>query len=173
MEATLIQFKHKKPEAVKALLMMLVLIGLFFGITSSSIIGFVLSTVGIFFLVIDNAMIVDLDNKRYRQAILFRDKATGRWKSLPEVSYVSVFVTTMVSTSHSITYRSIVMKEKVVMVNLIYDKHKRLNIYQSKDREEAIEKAALVARKLDVRIFDATTRDGKWVEFQHIKIDHP
>jgi len=37
-------------------------------------------------------------------------------------------------------------------------------IYQSLDPDEALKKAKIIAEKLELRIFDATTKVGKWLD---------
>ena len=87
----------------------------------------------------------------------------GSWQPFPSVSYISVFKTTMVNKSTSLSGMSMVQKEKVVMINLIHHKNRRLNIYQTIDVEEAIEKAKVIALTMDLPIYDATSKNGKWL----------
>ena len=156
-------FKYKQTDGSKVLLKVVLFSGLFFAFTSASKLALLLCVIAFFFIITDKALIVDITNKRYKRARLFRNKVMGSWKPFPSVSYISVFKTTMVNKSTSLSGISMVQKEKVVMINLIHHKNRRLNIYQTIDVEEAIEKAKVIALTMDLPIYDATSKNGKWL----------
>lgn len=74
-----------------------------------------------------------------------------------------MFRTVLVS---SVTGRSgarVSNRDKVILINLIHGKNRRLKVYQTHELNDAMEKAELIANKLQLKIYDATTSDGKWL----------
>ena len=163
IQNTDIVYKVRKPGNVIALLVVMFLSGLYFAYLFASSVSILLCILAIFFYVTDNGTILDLEHKQITSARMFRGKANAKWEDLPPITYVSVFKTTMVSTTHSITYRELEMKEKVYTVNLIHDKRKRMQVFQTNDKNEGLELAKHIAEKLEVPVYDATERQGNWV----------
>jgi hypothetical protein len=52
----------------------------------------------------------------------------------------------------------------VVQVNLITERNQKIKILEVESKEPAFLLAKAVARKLDVNVWDATEREGNWVE---------
>lgn len=163
MEESLLIYRYKKTDPIKALHAVMVVVGLAFLLYTGSAFCLIPAVLGIYFMVSDNALIVDLEHQRYKRNRLVGRWSLGRWTALPHGSYLSVFTTMLVCTSHSITYRRIDVKERVVRVNLIYDKNRRLMLFQSYSADEAMSAAIRISRVLHLRIFDATGKVGKWV----------
>lgn len=163
IQNTDIVYKIRKPGNIIALLAVMFLSGLYFAYLFASPVSIVLSILAVFFYITDNGTILDLEHKQFTSARIFRGKAKAKWEDLPSITYVSVFKTTMVSTTHSITYRELEMKEKVYTINLIHDKRKRMQVYQTNDKNEGLNLAMHIAEKLEVPVFNATERQGNWV----------
>lgn len=70
----------------------------------------------------------------------------------------------MTYTPISLSGKSLKLRENVFAVNLVYEKNKRMHVFEAQSPEEAIEKARFIADKLNVKIFDASKRSGKWVD---------
>lgn len=108
---------------------------------------------------------IDFENKKYRLALFFGPNAFGKWKELPDIKYISVFKTTYVRTVRGIAgVGSVSSSEKTIVVNLIHGKNKRLKVYATDDVNDGFEKANYIAKKLDLKIYDATERVGKWIQ---------
>ena len=164
MEEPYIIFRYQKTHPIKALHFMLVVMGIGFFISSQSPFCFISTALGLTLMTSDNALILDLEHLRYKRNRIWGKMSLGKWTDLPQGSYLSVFATTLVCTSHSITYRRIDYKERVVKVNLIYDKNHRLMVFQSYNADEAMAVAMKISQRLHLRIFDATGRVGEWLD---------
>lgn len=164
LEEPLLIYRYKKTDPIKALHAVMVVIGLAFLLYTGLAICLIPTVLGVYLMVSDNALIVDLEHQRYKRNRLIGRWALGRWTALPHGCYLSVFTTTLVCTSHSITYRRIDVKERVVRVNLIHDKNRRLMLFQSNNADEAMSAAIRISHVLHLRIFDATGKVGVWVD---------
>jgi hypothetical protein len=107
---------------------------------------------------------INFKNRKYRNTQFIGPVAFGTWNDLPEISYISVFRTVIASSVRGLSNTKISSKEKVVIINLIYGKNKRLRVYKTEDIEDAFKKAQLLSRELDLRIYDATSHVGVWFE---------
>ena len=164
MEDHIIIFRYHKTDPIKALHFVLVVAGIGFFISIHSPFCLIATALGLSLMTSDNALILDLEHLRYKRNRIWGKRSLGKWTDLPQGSYLSVFATTLVCTSHSITYRRIDYKERVVKVNLIYDKNHRLMVFQSYSAEEAMAVAQKISQRLHLRIFDATGRVGEWLD---------
>lgn len=107
---------------------------------------------------------VDLENKNFRNVVIFGNHAFGSWQPLPKINYVSVFKAIIASSIMGRSGATVTTREKAILVNLIHDKNKRLLVYKTENVEEAFVRAKIFAEKLDVKIYDATTRKGHWLD---------
>lgn len=106
---------------------------------------------------------IDLLEKKYRSTYGFIGVRFGKWKQLPEIEYVSVFKTAektrvWVSTASTLT------KDVVYVVNLFYNRNKRLEAYRTFDKMDAFDKALHFADALYLNILDATIHGSEWVD---------
>jgi len=107
---------------------------------------------------------IDFENKKYRLGIFLGQNAFGKWKELPEIKYISVFKTTYTRTVRGISgIGSVSSKEKTIVINLIHGKNRRLKVYMTDEVSDAFEKANYIAEKLELKIYDATEKEGKWL----------
>ena len=51
----------------------------------------------------------------------------------------------------------------LIEVNLVKSKKNLVNVFLTKDKDEAFEIALELAKKLSLKIYDATSRDRKWI----------
>jgi len=146
------------------LLTVVIFSSFYFTLIRFSIFSVLLCLVALFLLILENGIIIDVENKRFKKAVLYKNFSRGKWQDFPDVRYISVFKTTLVNTSHSISYQTIERKHKVILVNIIYDKNKRLNVYQTLDDVEAMDIAKRIANKLNVKIFNAISYKKNWID---------
>lgn len=107
---------------------------------------------------------LDLRNGTYRFIIAFGPVRIGSWDKLPALKTISVFSTNKVSTLTSRANNESEFKNRVVQVNLITERNQKIKILEVESKEPAFLLAKAVARKLDVNVWDATEREGNWVE---------
>lgn len=161
MESKCYIFKTKKSEASRAFLTVLFLLGVFHSFTHL-LFGIAISLVALFFAVSRDGVILDFKNKRYKSARIIGNVGFSRWQKFPDFKYISIFNSMMVSTTCSIGGIYISLKKKVLKINLIYDRNKRLNVYQDLDGLSVYDQAQKLAKELNLRIYDATTRS--WID---------
>lgn len=104
----------------------------------------------------------DLTNMEYKNENVVGPVKTGKWVTLPEIEYISVFRSKdgdddgMTDTSGH-NYE----------VKMWHHTSKHFTIYSSAEPEPALEMARYIATKLQVDLLDATVpNDSKWVELE-------
>jgi hypothetical protein len=123
--------------------------------------GLVPLIIGIYLLIQDGVEL-DYENKTYRRIKSFFGLTVGKWQPLPEIEYVSVFKTTETTTVWAAS-ASANVSSSVVKVNLFYNTNQKIEIYDCKNVEDAFSKAKEIASVLKIDVLDATSRDTKWL----------
>ena len=152
-------FKRKLP-AWKLILGTLALI---VGVISlfSSFKGFILIGMGIFLILIEGSEF-DFKNQKYREIKSVLGISFGKWKSIPNIEYISVFRTNETTTLRSRTAEANVSNE-IIKLNLFYNTNQKIEAYNTYDIDDAFKKAKEIASLLNVDILDATERESKWL----------
>lgn len=114
------------------------------------------------YLLIENGIAINFDNKTYRSFRSIFGITIGPWKPLPNIEYISVFKTTEVTTVWA-SSASTNVSRAVIKVNLFYDTNKKIEAYITKDTNTAFDRAKSIASKLNIDILDATTTESKWL----------
>jgi len=156
-------FTTKLSSSFKAFLYVGALLGLYFSIYNL-VLGLTICLICIFFLITKQGILVDLVNKKYKRARLFKNSSVLPWKNLPNITYISIFKASMVSRAYSMGGVCVELQKKVILINLIYNKKQKINIYQTLDSEDALYKAKIIAAKIHVPIYDATLNSGTWIK---------
>lgn len=128
----------------------------------------VLGLGSIIFLGYRQGIEIDFKQRKYRDVYYFGNIGFGNWKFLPEIKYVSVFRTIITSGVTGRSGASITTKERVILVNLIHGKNQIINVFKTEDVDEAFKKAEIISTHLNVKIYDATERKGKWFNEQTV-----
>jgi len=162
VESHCIVYKYKKLDSIKGLMIACSIIGMYY-VLYYSVFASVFFLISLYSFFTSYGIILDVENKRYKKVLFFMDKAKGSWHDLPEIKYVSIFNTTVVSTSHSISYNCIELKKKVLIINLVYNKNSLLHVFETTNYDEALNKARYIANTLKLPIYDASMRTGKWL----------
>lgn len=123
--------------------------------------GLVPLFIGIY-LLIQEGMELDYKNNKYRRVKSFLGLTVGKWQPLPKIDYVSVFKTTETTTVWAAS-ASANVSNAVVKVNLFYNTNQKIEIYDSRDLEDAFSKAKQIASVLNTDILDATSKVTKWL----------
>ena len=115
-----------------------------------------------FYLLIQDGIELDYKNKTYRRIKSLFGITIGKWQPLPEIEYISVFKTTETTTVWAAS-ASANVSNAVVKVNLFYNTNQKIEIYNSKNEDDAFSKAKQLAAILHVDILDATSGETKWL----------
>jgi len=162
-----IVFIKKKLVKYEILLFILFVSTFYFSFYHFNLLNFILLYIGLYYYFSENGTILDLQNLRYSNARIFFNRANCKWNDLPEISYVSVFKTTMVLRTYSVTNRCVEQKEKIIMINLIHHKNKRLNVYQTYSLEEGEKIAKRIAAHLHVPIYKSIGYKKEWLNVKN------
>lgn len=163
IDTNLVVYRYEKEGKIKVLLTIIFLACLYSLSMHFSVLMLLLIFPAVYFLITNRISIFDPQNRQIKKGRVFKNSANGEWRNMPDVSYVSVFRCTMVSTTHSITYRSVRHSQKVLLINLVHDKNKKICVYQTTDKDECFRIANHIARQLNIPLLDATTRNHQWL----------
>lgn len=114
------------------------------------------------YLLTQNGMELDYKNNTYRRVKSLFGITVGKWQPLPNIEYVSVFKTTETTTVWAAS-ASANVSSSVVKVNLFYNTNQKIEIYDSKNADDAFSKAKEIAKILNIDVLDATSRETKWL----------
>jgi len=163
MENITFIFKQKKSIPYQIASFMVLLYGII--LIQYFIFGGIIIGIGsLIFISVIEGIEIDFNSRKYRNAKFIGKLTIGNWQNLPEINYISVFRTTITRAIVGRSEARVSSSERVIIINLIYDKNKKLRVYKTKDYKDAFKKAELFSQKLNLRIFDATEKIGKWIE---------
>lgn len=157
MDAEFFIYRKPKNAAAKAFLLCLSSFGML-SMFFYPLMGSIMCIVAGLSTIAQSGFILDTDNRRYKSVIFLRKLSFADWRELPPCDYLSVFSTTMVSATSSLSGRYVAIKSKVVKVNLVYDRNKRLTVFQTEDFAQAYAAAEIIAASLGAAIYNADER---------------
>ncbi len=154
-------YKRDKPMSMK---IMGIIVALFsFGcLAYNPIFGVVLVLAAGGLLSYQSGIEVNFDERKYRLITALGTQGFGEWQQLPELKCVSVFKTKLTSKTYGRSNASVTTTESVIQVNLATDQNKRIRLLETEDAEEAFAFAKEVSAKLNLRIWDASEKEGSW-----------
>ncbi|MCD6556092.1 MAG: hypothetical protein J7K64_02750 [Bacteroidales bacterium] len=158
--------KEKKPFTYQISAFTLLFFGFFFILSGFSLIlGVLLSLASVFFIIMVRGTEIDFDKKKYRKVKILGSFVTGTWTDLPEIKYIQLFKGIMAQELSSPGRISSSMKisEHYILIKLIHGNNKRLTIYKTKNFDDALNKAKLISEQLNLRIYNATSRNKTWL----------
>ena len=155
-------YKRDKPMPMK---IMGVLVAVFSigGLAYSPFFGVTMVLCAVALLAYQSGIEVNFKERSYRLITAMGPKGFGSWEPLPEIKCVSVFKTTFVSSTYGgRSNASITAEQSVIQINFATEQNKRILLFETQDLGEAFVFAKDTARKLDLNIWDATEKEGKW-----------
>jgi hypothetical protein len=126
--------------------------------------GIVLGLGSLFFFAYSKGVEINFEQHKFRKAKFLGNIPYGEWEEIPEIKYVSVFKVISSQSIIGIAGGRVTSREKITQINLIYGSNKRINVYKTDDTNDAFEKALFIAQHLNVKLFDATSRNTKWID---------
>lgn len=156
-------YKRDKPRSMK---IMGVIVALFSigGLASTPALGIALAIGAGGILTYQSGIEVNFKERTFRLITAFGSQGFGNWQPLPPIKCVSVFRTQLVSKTYGRSNASVTSKEEVIQVNLATEDKKRIRLLETESIDEAFAFAKEVSQKLDLQIWDATTKQGKWID---------
>lgn len=105
-----------------------------------------------------NNIILDLNNRQFKNEYVVSFIKIGKWQKLPNILYISVF-------KQLLENRNYIFK-----VNVWHQKNKHFTIYESFNYESALEMGFHISNKLEVKLLDATKPNNyKYLSTQEVK----
>jgi len=126
--------------------------------------GIILSVGSLFFIAHVDGIELDFENHKYRNVKIIGNQSFGIWKDFPQIKYISVFKTILKSSVKGLSGATVSNREKVILISFIYGKNQRLKVYKTENVEDAFFKAKYFSEKLNLRIYDATSKKGVWLD---------
>lgn len=106
---------------------------------------------------------VNFQQQEYREYLGVFTLKRGRWKPLPEIQYVTVFVDRSVQEMHVASISS-TQTNNDLRINLIVSKTARIELGVFKDKAIAMETATRLAAQLQCKLLDYTSGKPEWIE---------
>lgn len=107
---------------------------------------------------------VNFAERTYRLITAFGTQGFGKWQPLPPLKCISIFRTTLVSTAYGRSNASFTDRQQVIQVNLATAQNQRIRLLETEDMAQALTFAKDVAQRLELPIWDATAKEGHWME---------
>jgi len=118
---------------------------------------------GLFFSFSHTGIQINFSENKYRECLGVFQLKMGKWHSLPEVQYVTVFVGRIVEEMHMASISS-TQTTSDYKINLIVSKTSRIEIGSYTDKIEAMNTGRYLANQLQCKLLDYTSGDPVWVE---------
>ncbi len=155
-------YKRDKPRPIK-ILGIIVAIFSVGGLVYSLVLGVIMALGAVGLIAYQSGIEVNFEERTYRLINAFGHQGFGSWESLPPLKCVSLFKTQLVSTTYARSSASVTTRDQVIQVNLATEQNARILLFETNNIEEAIVIAKEASHKLNLKIWDATTSDGKWM----------
>jgi hypothetical protein len=154
-------FIYKRDKPVPLIIIGYFLAGFaILGFPESVILSSLLAVASALVLLYHTGIEIDFNNKRYRVFTTLRFFKFGRWMTIPELKYVSVFRVNFLSTNTSRAGRTLTLKNEVLQVNIITKSKMRILLFETLNASKAFELAKEVAAAMSLKIWDASERGG-------------
>ena len=155
-------YTRDKPMSIKIIGVVAALFSVM-GLAYSPFFGIIMGLGGIGVLAYQPGEEVDFANRRYRLITALGPQSFGTWESLPPLKCISVFKTQLVSSAFGRSGASVTSRQSVIQVNLATAGNQRIRLLETEDKEAAFAFAQQLVPKLDLQVWDATEREGRWV----------
>ena len=107
---------------------------------------------------------IDCRGLRIRQGFVIFGKQFGRWKPINSIDYISIYTSLGVNDTVSpMMIPSLTFLEKELKVNLIYNRNKRLQLFEKLSLEESKNLGLDIGKQLKIGVLDSTTKQQVWL----------
>lgn len=86
----------------------------------------------------------------------------GKWESMPNFEYVSVFKTKENQTIRVVSAET-TQTSDVILVNLFYERNKHITLFKTDNKNEAFKVAKHINEAIDIPVLDATEKEKIWL----------
>lgn len=102
-------------------------------------------------------------SNEYRNVKAFGPQFLGSWSPLPPLNYISVFKQKLAGKIYGRSGNAISQEMDIIEVKLVTNQNKTISLFATKNEQEAFDVAKSLSEKLALRIWDATEREGKFI----------
>lgn len=134
------------------------------GLVTTPVFGIVLALGAGGLIAYQSGIEVNFQERSYRLITAFGPQGFGSWEPLPPLKCVSVFKTQLVSSTYGRSNASVTTREEVIQVNLATEQNKRIRLLETQNMDEAFAFAKEASQKLDLKVWDATSKEGQWLD---------
>lgn len=120
--------------------------------------------VALFFAIV--GIQIDFEKKLRREFLGLFGYKIGKWTSLPEIEYVTIFIENYAQRGSVVTIDSMNRFSKV-KVSLIVSKTIKYDGGFFDSKEKALEAGKMIARNLNTKLLDYTTKEPKWISLNN------
>ena len=161
-----ITYLQPLPTTKKILGITLLFFAIYNALFYSILVGFLMIAFAVF-IVLTEGVQINFNNDAYRNINSLFGIHFGKWKSIPEFEYISVFkgkqkqrVNTL-ATSNSLS-------NEIFYLNLFYNRNRHITFYKTLEKEDALEIASKFQKELKLDILDATEQQKVWLEYKNV-----
>jgi hypothetical protein len=106
---------------------------------------------------------IDFEKNLYHEYLGLLFLKFGKWKPLPEIQYVTVFIDRTVQEMH-VASISGTQTLNDIKINLVVEKNSYISIGKFKNKPEAMKAGQLLAINLKTKLLDFTGSQSEWVD---------
>jgi hypothetical protein len=125
--------------------------------------GFIALIVGMALFFANIGIQIDFKRNTYREFVGLLGYRFGKWKTLPKIDYVTVFIEHYAQRG-SVASIDNTAKYSKVKVSLIVSRTERYDAGLFDSKEAALNTGLLIAKNLGTRLLDYTGPEPKWVD---------
>jgi hypothetical protein len=156
-------YKRDKPTSLKVMGIVAALFSLV-GLSYTPVFSVVMALAAAGLFLYQSGIEIDFNLGQYRLITAFGSLGFGNWEAIPALKCVSVFKTKFSSRTYGRSNASVTTSEQVIQVNLVTERNKRVLLFESEDMHQAFGFAQKVGAKLNQKVWDATEKEGKWLD---------
>jgi hypothetical protein len=107
---------------------------------------------------------ISFESHKYREVFSILGLQIGKWKTLPKIEYVTIFLTTETTRVWGVS-ASTKVRNEVIIINLFTSQNRKIEIYRTYEFEDAFEMANQCAHFLDIDLLDSTDpHNSRWID---------
>jgi|GEM_PF-3518194 hypothetical protein len=154
--------QQRKPFIIVLIGTMLI-VGCLISIRKSILFSIISGISSIGFFSYKKGLKIDFINKKYMHFTSYGPQLFGKWISIPDIKYISVF---RAKFNAKIIFASMSFSRNVYIyqVNLITSNRKRITVFEADTANESLTFAEKLSGKMNLKIYDATQRIGKFLD---------
>lgn len=105
---------------------------------------------------------INFEKKLYRSIWSIFSIHLGKWNSIPNFEYISVFKGKQKQRVNSLSATT-TFSEEIFYVNLFYNRNRHITFYKTFDKNKAFKIANEFKDNLNIDILDATNKEKVWL----------